>query len=61
MEGRDMRRFAIGRAPFLAVAIVVSILVAAAPAYAAEGFDACAAAFPGDAVDRAPTRTNPVD
>ena len=52
-----MRRFAIGCAPFLAV--LVASFLAGAPAYAGEGFDACAAAFPGDDVERAPKRANP--
>ena len=53
-----MTRFAVGRTPFVA-AILGAIFLAGAPAYAGEGFDACAGAFPGDAVDRAPKRTNP--
>ena len=52
-----MRRFAAGRAPF--AAILITVFLAGAPAYAGEGFDACAAAFAGDDVDRAPKRTNP--
>ena len=53
-----MRRFAIGCAPFLAVAFLV-VVFAGASAYAGEGFEACAAAFAGDDVARAPKRTNP--
>ena len=54
-----MRRFAVGCAPFLAEAILVAGILAGTPPYAGEGFDACAGAFPGDAVDGAPKRTNP--
>ena len=54
-----MRRFAAGRAPLTVVAILVAVFLAGAPASAGEGFDACAAAFPGDDVERAPKRTNP--
>ena len=57
MGGRDMRRFAIGCAPFLAILVV--LLLASEPDRAGESFDACAAAFPSDEVERAPKRTNP--
>lgn len=52
-----MRRLPVRHRALLAVLIVTAVFLAVVPVDAGEGFDACAAAFAGDDVERAPKRT----